>query len=1074
MRKFAKILSMVLVVATLATLCTFTSSAATFKDVSAKDEALYDAVQLLNSLGIAKGQSETNYGANKPVTREQMSAFIYRLMKGGKSLEGGENLTTFTDLKDSTFYGMISWANENGIIKGRSATEFDPAGKISLQDCYVMITRALGYEKDGALGYPHEYIAIAEQIGLDENISSKVQYTDFLNRGQVAIILFNAFYAEMNETYKELFIPAFERPGANIDASNQFVEIETPETVCHKIYGIEKVVRRVVATPNYAIDLSPLAASGTVSREYKAYQPTGGETIDEVLIETAAIVPEEDSQRLENEESVILFEDLGLEGKADDYFLRDITMYINKEGKIIASFASGKMVEETTASIQYRDGEDKDKDYQYYNSSTSNRKFRNGIVNFLADKAYFWNKPDSVPNYAVSIVPTSSDEDGRMIFTANRTWAGNVAPTFVEPGTYTAANKDAWRSQTLKNHENIVSLFSVVSTSGGRYNIQYYDANSDGIVDYFWVQPFTFGKIVDKNGEAYTLQAKHTGDSKYRAYYNSAKSMPEIYVGDAKVVGGSYEHDQYVYAYVCAPGNYIRIAKDDANAGFRTVVAHPVKYDASDANSTSWSDGTGTAAWNSDNQIVGHVAWSNDKVSGLLSLSSDTSASDGDSRATGFASPWRSSVKKYGVSTTWELVVNGGRVYLAKILVEEVEIADEYAVVQYSNEDELQVVFKAGGIGMDGSLETKNYVRAFIDGKFQLVPIAKNSDYSDSGYQDDNYFVDKGLVNSICSYKVNSKGEYIFSPYEPTAKASDLADKDMESKTYSVQVEGVTLKKIQNKLYSFVVPGGAAVPAELAPNGMKYVTITDETKIIVNYVDEDGEADYVIYDANNLPNFDADDAANAFTSATIVLGNNTDSTTNEYLKFIYAEIGGEIVNTSKESENYAIILASVETVDEEDKTTIVYKVVDPKTGEVVEQKETAKTSAVELDKHSLYLLTEDGFIKNTTGGKLASLVKGSTDLKKIASYEAEEGILMLEGAGDAALLTDENTIYALYDVTTSTLTIEDVDMLSVDADDDTDNKYYNEGEDALTVYVVSEERDDEEFEFVTLIIVARG
>ena len=76
MRKFAKILSMVLVVATLATLCTFASSAANFKDVSAKDEALYDAVQLLNSLGIAKGQSETTYGANKPVTREQMSAFI--------------------------------------------------------------------------------------------------------------------------------------------------------------------------------------------------------------------------------------------------------------------------------------------------------------------------------------------------------------------------------------------------------------------------------------------------------------------------------------------------------------------------------------------------------------------------------------------------------------------------------------------------------------------------------------------------------------------------------------------------------------------------------------------------------------------------------------------------------------------------------------------------------------------------------------------------------------------------------------------------------------------------------------
>ena len=393
MRKFAKILSMVLVVATLATLCTFASSAANFKDVSAKDEALYDAVQLLNSLGIAKGQSETTYGANKPVTREQMAAFIYRLMKGGRSLEGGENLSGFTDLVDPTFFGMISWASDSGVIKGRSATEFDPSGKISLQDCYVMITRALGYEKDEPLAYPHEYIDIAERIGLDKNIDyKKVEYTDNLNRGQVAIILYNAFYAEMDETYEELYIPAFDRE--NVGAANQFVYIPTPETVCHKIYGIEEIVRRVVATPNYAIDLSEIGR-GT---DYKAYKPLGGETIDEVLIQTAAIVPEENSAKLLNEESVILFSDLGLDGNADDYFLRDITMYVQKDGTILAAFANGKVVTESTASIGTKAGEDHYKDYYHYNTSRDNRKMRSGVVNYLADNAYFWNKPNDVPN----------------------------------------------------------------------------------------------------------------------------------------------------------------------------------------------------------------------------------------------------------------------------------------------------------------------------------------------------------------------------------------------------------------------------------------------------------------------------------------------------------------------------------------------------------------------------------------------------------------------------------------------------------------------------------------------------
>ena len=196
MRKIAKLISMLLVFATLLSVCSFSTSAATFKDVSAKDEALFEAVQLLNTLGIAKGQSATTYGVNKDVTREQMAAFIFRLMKGGKSIEGGENTTTFTDLEDDTFFAMISWANQSGIIKGRSETEFDPYGGITLQDCYVMIVRALEYENEGPLSYPFGYIDIAERIGLSEDLSSKVTYEDELTRGQVAIILKNAFYEQ--------------------------------------------------------------------------------------------------------------------------------------------------------------------------------------------------------------------------------------------------------------------------------------------------------------------------------------------------------------------------------------------------------------------------------------------------------------------------------------------------------------------------------------------------------------------------------------------------------------------------------------------------------------------------------------------------------------------------------------------------------------------------------------------------------------------------------------------------------------------------------------------------------------
>ena len=156
-----------------------TASAAKFTDVDVKNEALNDAVELLTALNVTKGTTETTFGTEENVTRQQMAAFIYRMMKAGKSVEGGVNTTSFTDLDDSTFYFMVSWANSQGIIKGRSATTFDPKGGITLQDAYTMIVRALGYD-DGTLAYPISYISLAEDLGLDEDLPSTLNYTDTL------------------------------------------------------------------------------------------------------------------------------------------------------------------------------------------------------------------------------------------------------------------------------------------------------------------------------------------------------------------------------------------------------------------------------------------------------------------------------------------------------------------------------------------------------------------------------------------------------------------------------------------------------------------------------------------------------------------------------------------------------------------------------------------------------------------------------------------------------------------------------------------------------------------------------
>ena len=61
-----------------------------------------------------------------------------------------------------------------------------------------MIVRALGYEKEAALAYPFDYIDVAEQSGveLDKDLPSSVSYEKELTRGNVAVLLYNAFYAD--------------------------------------------------------------------------------------------------------------------------------------------------------------------------------------------------------------------------------------------------------------------------------------------------------------------------------------------------------------------------------------------------------------------------------------------------------------------------------------------------------------------------------------------------------------------------------------------------------------------------------------------------------------------------------------------------------------------------------------------------------------------------------------------------------------------------------------------------------------------------------------------------------------
>lgn len=164
-----------------------------------------DAIQFLAMLGIYTGTSTEAFvaAANDPVNRAMMAMFVARLITGqveNSYWATAENNTEFTDVNDCEdyFLGAISFASAKGIVNGVGDNLFDPETGVQYREAITMIVRALGYTFK-ASGYPWSYINKAMELGLLDGISG-IAYTDEINRGVVAQLLYNALFAEIDGT----------------------------------------------------------------------------------------------------------------------------------------------------------------------------------------------------------------------------------------------------------------------------------------------------------------------------------------------------------------------------------------------------------------------------------------------------------------------------------------------------------------------------------------------------------------------------------------------------------------------------------------------------------------------------------------------------------------------------------------------------------------------------------------------------------------------------------------------------------------------------------------------------------
>ena len=104
-----------------------------------------EAVRWAASEGIVNGVSDTSYAPDNAITREQMAAILYRYAqyKGYNTSVGGMSLAEYTDADQISSYATtaMQWANENGLITGRTDTTLAPQSTATRAEVATILMR---------------------------------------------------------------------------------------------------------------------------------------------------------------------------------------------------------------------------------------------------------------------------------------------------------------------------------------------------------------------------------------------------------------------------------------------------------------------------------------------------------------------------------------------------------------------------------------------------------------------------------------------------------------------------------------------------------------------------------------------------------------------------------------------------------------------------------------------------------------------------------------------------------------------------------------------------------------------
>lgn len=112
-----------------------------FNDVKTGDW-FYDVVSIANEIGYISGYSDTKFGPNDNITREQAAAILSRIQYLGENADVAKNFSDNTKIS-SWALGTVGAASEAGFINGYENGSFKPLNNLTRAEAVTMLDNVL-------------------------------------------------------------------------------------------------------------------------------------------------------------------------------------------------------------------------------------------------------------------------------------------------------------------------------------------------------------------------------------------------------------------------------------------------------------------------------------------------------------------------------------------------------------------------------------------------------------------------------------------------------------------------------------------------------------------------------------------------------------------------------------------------------------------------------------------------------------------------------------------------------------------------------------------------------------------